>query len=262
MITTVGKQNLIRIAAGLQGQFVSHIAVGIGNTAAVVGDTRLDYEVLRIPVSSATPDFVGNTVIYKGTIPAEVALDAYEVGLVSSSVAPNTLISDFTEEAGFWTVGSLSTLNSRVAGGTLLLAPAASALATSTAVISADWSLADDVVVSYFVGANVASAVVRFMTDASNHYSFSLPVTAGYKVTRIPKASFTATGTPAAINSIQVTATATGGGAAAMYYDSISFADTSDRAPELVARRVLVTNLNKPVGVARDIEYSLAVATA
>ena len=260
MITTVGKANLIRVVAGLQPSLVTHIAVGIGATAAVVGDTRLECETLRLPVVSATPDYVNNAVIYKATIPAETAIDAYEVGLVSSPAPVNVLLSDFTEEPGFWTVGTASTSNSRVAGGTLLLAPTVSATSTSVAVIDTDWSASDEVVVSYFVGANVASAIIRFKTDASNYYSYSLPVTAGYRITRIPRASFVATGTPSSLTTIEVTTTASAGGTAALYYDSISIADAVDRAPELIARRVLATNVNKPVGTARDIEYALTVS--
>jgi len=256
--TTQGGRAVIR--SFVDSSIITHMAVGIGNTAFSVADTRLECEVIRVPIVTITPDYVGGTVIYKATIPAEVAIDAYEIGLVNNATPTMSLLSDFTETT-IWSAGTNVATNARVGGSTLFLNPALSTTTTAAASFSTAWPDTDEVVVSYFVGTNVASAIIRFKTDASNFYSYSLPVTAGYRITRIPRATFIATGTPSDISSVEVTATATAGGAGSVYYDSIIVNDLVDREPELQVRRVLAANITKTAGVARDIEY-IATVTA
>lgn len=256
MFTTQGSRSLLRTVA--DSGVVTHMSVGIGNTAATTADSRLDCEVLRLPIVTATPDFVNNVIVYKATIPAEEAVDAYEIGLVSSPVSPNTTLTDFTE-SNFWTNGAASTLNSRVEGSSWLSNPAVSTAQTVSGNVAFTWSDADEIVVAYFVGSNVSNATIRFQTDGSNYYSYSLPVTAGYRITRIARSAFTTTGAPGAINSVALITTATAGGAAALYWDAIISVDTADRDPDLVIRRVLGANINKAAGISRDLEYTVTV---
>jgi hypothetical protein len=256
MFTTQGGRAVIRSFA--DSPLVTHMAFGIGATAATVSDTRLECEILRIPISTITPDFVGGTIVYKATIPAEEAIDVFELGLVNNPLKTSTLISDFAE-VSTWSAGTTSTSNSRYGAGTLFLNPALSATTTATGAFSFVWTDADEVIVSYFVGTNVASASIRLGTDTSNYYSFSLPVTAGYRISRIPRSSFTTTGAPGAINTVSVIATATAGGAGSVYFDTLSINDTADRDPDLQVRRVLASDVNKASGIARDMEYVVTV---
>ena len=257
MFTTQGARNLLRTVA--DSGLATHMVLGIGTAAAAASDSRLDVEVLRLPLLTATPDFVNGVIVYRATVPAEQAIDIREVGLVSSPAQTQTLLSDFTEGASFWSGGTSHTSNVRVGATNLLFSTAANGTSTANAPISLTWADADEIVVAYFIGSNVSSATVRFLTDASNYYSYSLPTTGGYQIARIPRASFTATGTPGAINSVTVTASSTAGGSSNVHFDALFYNDTADREPELVVRRVLGANIVKTAGVARDIEYTVTV---
>lgn len=260
MITTTGTQALQRTVAGLQPGWATHIALGIGITAATAADSRLAHEILRVPVTFSSVDYTNNTVIFKATIPADVALSVYEMGLVNNALGPVSLLTNFSEDSTVWSAGSSSTSNVRVGTNTLLLAPAASATVSATGAFDIDLSRADEVLVSYFVGSNVSSIALQLRTDASNYYSYALPTTAGYNTVRIPKASLSTTGTPSAISAIYVSATATAGGTANVFFDSLSTSENTSRDPELVARRVLGAAFTKPSGVPYDVEYTVGVA--
>src|SRR6187431_1840996 len=80
LITTAGKKALLDYAARYTKQLVGSLVVGIGSTAAAVGDKKLNFEVARSTVDTSTVDYPNNAVIFKAQIPQEVAVTVYEVG--------------------------------------------------------------------------------------------------------------------------------------------------------------------------------------
>jgi hypothetical protein len=128
-----------------------------------------------------------------------------------------------------------------------------------------DNSSLDTFVIAYNVdNANVASAKIRFRTDASNYYEYTISApTAGYKFSSFTKGSATVVGTPnwADINELEVLTTATAGGVASIEYDGIRIEDVDTVAPEfgLVARYVPASPIVKLEGSIQDVEYALLV---
>lgn len=70
LIVSAGKTNIAARMAGNTVAVMSHMAVGTGNTAAVVGDTTLGTELARVSLAVAGGTPSANTVTYSATFPA------------------------------------------------------------------------------------------------------------------------------------------------------------------------------------------------
>jgi hypothetical protein len=231
-----------------------------------------------------TYDFSTNKLIYRATVPEDYSGKIYEVGLYSTEFDPSPagggskMITTFNSATEAWvdpangtTAAAFTSANTRVGTDSLLLDPTASTTVTEARRgLSLDLSgnsAADSFVFGFWVGtAFTSSVVVRFMTDASNYYTFNLtPVTsAGYKLIDIQKGSAAATGSPnwATITELQISATSGAGGNSSVEFDAIRVedrdADNLDYV--LVARKLLTTPITKVEGQAMDIEFTLDVA--
>lgn len=86
LVVSVGKTNIAARMAGNTVAVMSHMAVGTGNTAAVVGDTTLGSELARVAltVQGGTPS--SNTVTYSASFPAGTGTGALaEAGVFNAS---------------------------------------------------------------------------------------------------------------------------------------------------------------------------------
>lgn len=276
MITTTGKTFLKRYMAGQAGQMVGALSIGVGATAAALGDKRLDFEFARIPVDIIAYDFVADRLIFKGSLPEEVAGKIYEVGVWTSEVDPlagnqaSRLITTFDSNTETWTGGTFDTTTVRIGADSLKQTPAASA--TSSAVMSnltldfVDNSAADLFVLAYNVDNAFTSAIrVRLRKDATNYFEFVVNTpTTGYKISTFTKGSAAVTGTPSwdEINEIEIRTTATAGGSASVEFDGLRIEDADTTNPEygLIARFIPASPITKDEGSVQDFEYSLAVS--
>lgn len=275
MITASGRTFIKRYLAGQSGTLVGAIGVGIGNAAPTTADTRLQFEFARIPVAVTDYDFATDQLIFKGTLAEEVEGVIYEVGLwtaetnSASGNQESRLITTFDSETEEWDIETFDTANTRIGVDSLKHTPAASG--TSASILTgitldlSDFTSLDTIVMAFNVGnANTASSKVRFRTDASNYYEFTVSApTSGYKFVSFQKGTATVVGSPdwSNINEIEVRTTATAGGAASVQYDGLRVEDVDSIAPEygLIARSVLATPITKAEGVVRDVEYALPV---
>lgn len=275
MITAKGKTFIKRFLAGQSNSVFGAISIGIGETAATLNDARMQFEIARVPVIVTAYDFATDSIVVKGTIPENISGKIYEVGLWTNDVdtqagnQASRIVTTFDGEDEAWTNETLESTIARIGPDSLKHTPAASA--TSSSVLSglnfdfSDSSSADQFVIAYNVdNANCASMVVRFMTDASNYYSFTISApTTGYKFTSFNKGSAAVTGSPDWLNitQIEVRTTATGGGSASVEWDGIRIEDIDTVNAEygLVARYVPAAPVTKPDGIIQDIEFSLAV---
>lgn len=274
MITTQGAAHIKRFMAGGVGRIAGSIALGIGSSAESLSSTRLDFEVIRADVTLSAYDANANRIIYKATLPSDFIGTVYEVGIWSMSsdaVAGNygsRSLATFESASETWT-GTFSSTNTRVGVESLQHTPAVSTSTTSamTGIVYdlSAYSAADRFVFAYNVGnANTSNILIRFMTDASNYYQFSLGAqTVGYKVTGLTKGSATVTGSPnwASITEIDVITTSGAGGASAISYDGIRIEDMDTINPDylLVARKVLSTPFVKNEVMAQDAEFAFGV---
>lgn len=275
MITAVGRTFIKRYLAGQAGNIVGAISVGIGDTAASLNDDRLQFEFERVPVSVISYDFANDLLVFKGSLDENTSGKIYEVGIWTAEVnaaagnQTSRIVTTFDSATEEWTNETTDTISTRIGVDSLKHTPTASTSVSSVlSGLSMDFidsSSLDSFVIAYNVdNANVASAKVRFRTDASNYYEYTITTpAAGYHFSTFTKGSATVVGTPnwADINEIEVMTTATAGGVASIEYDGIRLEDVDTIAPEfgLVARFLPASPIVKADGVIQDIEYALLV---
>lgn len=275
MITTQGKTFIKRYLAGQSGTLAAALSVGIGNAAANLGDSRMQFEFARIPIVVTDYDFAADRLVFKGTLDEEIEGTIYEVGLwtdeVNSASAnqESRLLTSFDSATEDWDIETFDTANTRIGIDSLKHTPAASAvsasLLTGITLDLVDFTSLDTFVLAYYVGnANTGSVKIRLRTDSANYYEFTVNApTAGYKFASFQKGTATVVGTPswADINEIEVRTTAAAGGAAAVQYDGLRIEDVDSIAPDygLIARFVLATPTVKAEGTVQDFEYALPV---
>lgn len=275
MITTLGKNFIKRYLAGESSQMVGAISIGIGNTAAAISDTRMQFEIGRVPVNITQYDFENDRLVFKGRLDSELEGSVYEIGLwtseynTASGNQESKIITSFDSETESWSAGSFSTSNVRVGPDGLVVAPAASSsispVATGFALDMFDYSSDDSIVLAYNVANAFTQTVrVRFRTDSSNYYEYSVSTpAAGYQISTFLKGSATVVGTPTwgDITEIMVGVTSTSGGAASVTFDGLRVEDTDSVTSEygLIARYVLPSPISKTDGIQQDIEYTLPV---
>lgn len=275
MITAQGRRFVKRYLAGQAGTLVGAISVGIGDTAATLNDTRLQFEFARIPVLVTAFDFGSDQLVFKGTLDESVSGEIREVAVWTSESngAPGSqqsfIVTSFDSDEEQWDVATFDTSGARIGIDGLKHTPAASA--TSASVLTGvtldfeNYSSQDTFVLAYNPeNANTANVKVRLRTDSSNYYEFTItsPAT-GYKFHTFVKGSATVVGVPdwGNINEVEIRTTATGGGSASVKFDGLRAEDTDSVAPEygMVARYVPITPITKQEGIIQDIEFAIPV---
>jgi hypothetical protein len=281
LVTTAGSRKILQHFSGVRSGIAQSIAVGVGDTAAVVADTELEFEVERANVLLISPDFTEETVIFKGRLSRELEAVIEEAGLWSVPQVNNAefgqLLFKFNDTEGWSGDGVNNATNTKVGSTSLRLNPALST--TDESVVEGDPDLggvglqldfsgmaANQVfkLAAYIADANTANIKVMFRTDASNYYTLTVTTPAtGYKVFELPKSGAAATGSPdwANITSVAVSVTAESGGATVVDLDGLRVErfDIVDPDSVLVTRMVLTTPQVKTSDQAMDIEYSLSI---
>ena len=272
LITTAGKRAVMQYLAGLRSGLASHIAVGSVNNAAALTDTELAFEFARGEVTSVSPDYTNTLLVYKARLDENAAGQIYEAGLWSTTDSGSEYVSklllDFDSNTDTWSTGTFVT-GSRIGADMLRLAPATSATVTANRTETyfdlSGYSNNDEFRMTYNVGnANTASVALRFYTDASNYYTYTISnPTSGYKYATFTKAGFIATGTPswANITYASVSATANASGAAQVDFDGVRIEDKDTYTDNniLISRAVPGSPITKTAGLPMDIEYSIDV---
>ena len=92
LVVSVGKTNIAARLAGNTAAVLSHMAIGTGNTAAVVGDTTLETELARVALTVAGGTPSSNTVTYSASYPAGTGTGALtEAGIFNATPAGTML---------------------------------------------------------------------------------------------------------------------------------------------------------------------------
>lgn len=277
MITADGKVHIRRFMAGQVGNIAEALAIGVGGRVESTSEKSLQLEIARVGITYSTFDFVGDYLVFKASIPAELSGQIYEVGLWSTmtdSLAGqygSTRLFSFDSGVGGWSTGTYQVTNSRVGTDALRLNPAASATATSTLnglfLDLSGYSSADTVKLAYYVGnAFTANVKLRFKNDASNYYEFTVLVPGvGYQISELSKGAATTVGSPTWNNivTVEVAVTSTAGGAAQVDFDAARIEDADNLNPEyvLVCRELLDMPYVKEAGKIQDIEFAMPVST-
>lgn len=301
MITKFGKRFITNYLAGNSQFAQKDIAIGIGKTAvnAKGNDTRLEFEFYRFPatlgsidISQTGTDVDGDpifsyTVIYKGTIPQDIAGIISEIGLYPSSrSSTNNYDSKFITSFE----NNLSWLDSSNGSPAIKLndpatsfyakigenmvhyiVPASTAKEYKNTILSFDlsgYSANDSLSIAYKKADNNTSKIRVKLYSSNTAYYYADFTPSGANEDKIQSVSmgtvFTnAVGSPDATNITQVglEVTAGSGGTTNIYFDGlrINDEDTFDPQYGLISRYVFTSGneLSKPSGRAVDIEYKL-----
>jgi hypothetical protein len=268
MITNGGKTIIKRFFARQVAQIAGSLALGVGTAAPALTDTRVQFEVVRVPVSSINADIDNSRLVFKATLTPGLIGTIYEIG-VYPLVQPATMRNlDLTSSLATWTNSTLNATNARA--GALAVKIDYVANGTTTAELTGlneDFSMFNDVdsfAAAYYAGANLSSVSVRMGTDSSNYFAFSLaaPVANSYNVSRLNKSAATKVGTPdwSKITYIAVRPSATAAGGGSIWFDGMRFEDNPLQNDNLlVARSVLLTPKVVDTTINTDIEYSLGI---
>jgi hypothetical protein len=92
LVVSVGKTNIAARMAGNTVAVMSHMAIGTGNTAAVVGDTTLETELARVALTVAGGTPSSNTVTYSASYPAGTGTGALTEAGIFNAASSGTLL--------------------------------------------------------------------------------------------------------------------------------------------------------------------------
>lgn len=269
MITNGGKTIIKRFFARQVGQIAGSLALGVGTTAVAAGDTRLQFEVVRVPVTSINADIDNNRLVFKASLLPGLINTIYEIGVYSSAVSSVAVrsLNLLGDTPVAWTNGTLDATNARANKQALKIDYVASGTTNAELTgLSEDLSAfkdSDSFVLAFHAGANLSSARVRIGQDSANYFEYVVAApTAGYNIHRVNKSTATKTGSPtwANINYVAVRPSATAGGAGSIWFDGIRFEENPlESSNLLVARSVLGTPKVADTTINTDIEYSLGI---
>jgi len=283
VITKYGKRFLTSFLAGRDSFSSKSMAFGIDSTAAADTDTRLGFEFYRVPVSFGSTDIQTSNdittyaVVYKATIPQDVAGYITEVGIYpefkqSISSYDSKFLGDFDNQLD-WTNTPLITSNGVRVGQYLLnmSSNGTSAKEYKNSVQSIDlsgYSINDTLRLAYIKNdANLASITIKFYSSALDYYSVTIiPASGtGYKISdditldNLFSNASTSNVDASNINQIGIVITPTTGQSTSVGLDALRVNDEDTFSPDfgLISRSVLSTPLVKLAGRQVDVEYRL-----
>jgi hypothetical protein len=270
LITTEGSAQILRYFAGIERVLAASVAVGVGTAAAATSDTALQFEIDRTDVILVSPDFLNENIVFKARLPKEMVASIREVGLFSQFAAQVTgnMVANFTSDE-IWDVGTFESANARVGGEALRLTGTAGGSQTSVLLgLGLDFSSMSAnqyfKLAAYLADSNCDSIVIRFGTDGSNYYSFTVASpSSGYNVFLLQKSAGAVTGVPDWANITQLTVIVDAEVAVNTTVDLDGLRaeqfDIVDPANILISRAVLGTPITKTDEKTMDIEYELAI---
>jgi hypothetical protein len=292
VITKFGKRFLTNLIAGNVNFDKKDIALGIGETSATVNDTRLEFETYRLPVIFGSTDIQTSegvttySVIYKTTLPVDVAGRITEVGLYPSTRSSiinfdSKFISDFNSYLEWFDESGLHPdVDSDYAriGNDLVLMQSNSGeaqeyISNVPGLDISGYGVSDTFKLAYYkYDTNLNSIQIRFYSSDTDYYYFTPTVASGtgYKLSSdILLSELITSGSPdkRSIVKIGVVLTPTGSTTTEVGMDGlrVNDEDTFDPIFGIISRSILLDSLgnpnplNKIAGRQVDIEYKLDI---
>jgi hypothetical protein len=283
IITRYGKRFLTSFLAGRESFASKSMAFGIDSTAALDTNTRLGFEFYRAPVLFGSTDIqtlndtTTYSIVYKATIPQDVAGYITEVGLypeyrASTSSYDSKFIADFDSQLDWTNTPLITTVDARI--GQYLLGMSSngtSAKEYKTNIQAMDlsgYSVNDTLKLAYVKNdANLQNIIIKFYSSPADYYYVTVtPETGtGYKLSsditlnNLFSNYSTANVDPTNINQIGIVITPVSAQSTSVSLDGlrINDEDTFDPNFGLISRSVLPTPLVKLAGRQVDVEYRL-----
>lgn len=291
ILTKFGKRYLTQYLAGQAATTIKDIAVGIGSSAPSANNTGLDFEFYRSQVNLSSVDIQTSPttglstygVVYKTTLPVEIAGVISEIGLFPSITLGATdyaskSLSNFSDYQQ-WTNDDGSYSNSvtdptpRIGSNHLSLSATALNRNQYSANLEIDitgYSANDSLTVSYVQSdLNLDYLFVRMYSSSTDYYEIRYPadLAIGNKIKSLTLnnlySSGFESGTPdsSSIIKISVGIKAKSSGTANVLLDGIRINDEDSFRTDygLISRSVLTSPITKSIGRQMDIEYRLGL---
>jgi len=283
VITKYGKRFLTNFIAGTDSFSSKSMAFGVDSTAATENDTRLGFEFYRTPILfgstdiQTSNDITNYSVVYKATIPQDVAGYITEVGLYpefkeSLSSFDSKFILDFESQLE-WTNTPLITLDEARIGQYLLKMSSngTSAKEYKTNIQTLDlsgYSVNDTLRLAFIkYDANLQNIIIKFYSSDLDFYSVTMTPASGtgynlsseITLNNLFSNASTTNVDPTNINKIGITITPTSGQSTSVGLDGLRINDEDTFSPNfgLISRSILTTPLVKLAGRQVDVEYRL-----
>lgn len=272
MITTQGKAVVSNFFGGQTPRIAGAVCIGVGTTSESVDDTALNFEVVRLPVTSTSADLANNRIIYKAVVPAGVASSIYEVGIYHQALSDSGKLLNVTNMGG-WSGATVVTNNARARNATVQIdAPLGLNTFAWQTNVSYDLSAyaQTKLAIALTADAYTDSVTVVLGSDQSNYTSWNFSgLAAGYNVVRADWSAGVKVGSPdmSKVAAIGVNVTANSNGDSSVFLDGIRL-DQNINGDELVARTVLrdaqgnLAPQQADPHLPTEIEYSVGVSVA
>lgn len=120
LVTTVGKDMILKFLGSSIVNWAEHLAVGIGNTAAAVSDSSLNFEVARNTVLLKSPNIMTSTATYSSgassyqlviTLPSSGTNGSFGNGTIGTVANNSAKITGITSTAGMVVGGRINATN-------------------------------------------------------------------------------------------------------------------------------------------------------
>jgi hypothetical protein len=291
VLTKFGKRYATQLLAGQSGSTSKDIAIGIGSAAATENDTQLNFEFYRAQVNLSSIDIQTSPVtglstygvVYKTTIPVDVAGIISEVGLYPSitwgatDYASKSLSTFENSQAWKNDSGEYATSATYPVSPTGASSVSLTATSSSSNKYSSDinldilgYSANDSLTISYLQkDLNLDYVFVRLYSSNSDYYEIRYPSTnsIGHKIQSLTLNNLYSSGyglglpDSSSIIKIAVGIHAKSSGSSTVLLDGIRINDEDSFKPDygLISRSVLSDPITKSLGRQMDIEYRLGL---
>lgn len=289
MITKFGKRFLTTCIAGMNSFNKQSLAIGIDSTSPNINgnDTRLGFEFYRVPVSYGGIDIQTSggvttyAVIYKATIPQDVAGTITEIGLYPASRTSlnnfdSKFIADF-EDNLLWKDSSNNTPESSTSPTPRIGASLVSVNCTANTTKEYKSSIPFLDIGGYSSNDTVTLAInqanlnldyinIRLYSSDTSYYEVSfdgadIDTGTGNKILSRSLSTMTSTNSPGSlISKISIVVKAKSSGSTTVYFDGIRINDEDTFDPSFgIISRSTVTPITKVFGRPLDIEYKIGI---
>lgn len=276
IVTKFGKRFFTNFIAGNISTSTKDLAIGIDGTTATENDTRLGFEFYRTPVYLSSTDIqtvdevTTYSVVYKATLPQDIAGTISEVGLYPSTRTSlnnfdSKFLTDFSSALDWIDANGFypETVFTNAKIGDSLLKLSTDEYISNAYLDLSGYSSLDTFRIAYYCNNTSSGTIrVRLYSSDTDYYQYSINVnnTVGYKVSDdifINSLLTVGSGSPDSSQIIKIGIAKTGSADVDVDAIRINDEDTFDPIFGLISRAVLSPVVTKSAGRQIDIEYRL-----
>ncbi len=265
MITTNGQSQLLKIVAGKSYKFADLFVIGASSVALTVAATALDFPWATAPILDAYVDEQNSQVIYHGTLPANIAGDITEIGLISlnsafiSSGLPTSLVYSFESGEQWFSDGEYTISNQSSIGANSYVLPNVVVNQYLAKIVSGVNISRYDTVKLRIKSTAVTQIKLIMKNDELNYAWKNINLTNGSNDIKTTMDTFTKVGSFDAknIQEMRIIINTVSNATNSIDFDALTL--SSDLNGGLVARTVLSVTKFKRLGASMEIEFAVAL---